>query len=97
MKNKNENHPQDHIVEAYDYSELSAEMKEAKEHLVHEILRIRRSSRITQKYIEERCGVKQPVIARMERGQTDPQLTTVLKVLKPLGKTLAIVPLDEKK
>lgn len=37
---------------------------------------------------------KQPVIARMERGQTSPQLDTVLKLLAPLGKTLAIVPPD---
>lgn len=39
-------------------------------------------------------GVKQPVIARMETGKTSPQLDTVLKVLASLGKTLAIVPLD---
>ena len=32
----------------------------------------------------------------MERGLTDPQLTTILKVLEPLGKTLAIVPIDDK-
>jgi len=35
-------------------------------------------------------GVKQPVIARMEKGYTSPQLDTVLKVLAPLGKTLYI-------
>jgi predicted transcriptional regulator len=40
-------------------------------------------------------GVKQPVIARLEHGTTDPQLSTLLKVLAPLGKTLAIVPLQD--
>ncbi|MCI9086944.1 MAG: XRE family transcriptional regulator, partial [Clostridia bacterium] len=35
------------------------------------------------------------IIARMERGNTNPQLDTILKVLAPLGKTLAIVPLDK--
>jgi len=40
-------------------------------------------------------GVKQPVIARLEKGQTDPQLTTVMKILAPLGKTIAIVPLKK--
>lgn len=68
---------------------------ETKQQLVHEILRTRRDLNMTQKNIEAACGVKQPVIARMERGLTDPQLTTILKVLAPLGKTLAIVPLDE--
>ena len=38
---------------------------------------------------------QQPVIARMERGLTDPQLTTILKVLRPLGKTLKIVDIEE--
>ena len=37
---------------------------------------------------------KQPVIARMEKGKTAPQLDTVLKILASLGKTLAVVPLD---
>lgn len=69
---------------------------ETKQQLVHEILRTRRELNMTQKNIEAACGVKQPVIARMERGMTDPQLTTILKVLAPLGKTLAIVPMDEK-
>ena len=45
---------------------------------------------ITQKKLEELSGVKQPVIARMENGSTTPNLSTVLKVLAPLGKTLYI-------
>jgi predicted transcriptional regulator len=40
-------------------------------------------------------GVRQPVIARMEKGN-NPQLATVLKVLAPLGKTLSVVPLPQK-
>ena len=36
-------------------------------------------------------GIKQPVISRMEKGTTDPQLSTVLKVLNSLGKTLEVV------
>jgi hypothetical protein len=31
----------------------------------------------------------------MERGSTSPQIDTVIKVLLPLGKTLAIVPLEK--
>lgn len=70
---------------------------ETKQELVHQILKTRRDLNMTQKNIEAVCGVKQPVIARMERGLTDPQLTTILKVLAPLGKTLAIVPLEDDK
>ena len=59
-----------------------------------ELARARAEKGISQKKLEELSGVKQPIIARMEKGYTSPQLDTVLKVLAPLGKTLAIVPLD---
>lgn len=62
--------------------------------LIGEIIKARQEQSISQKKLEELSGVKQPVIARMETGQTSPQLDTVLKLLAPLGKTLAIVPLD---
>ena len=73
----------------------SEEIFDKKQKLVHEILRTRREMNMTQKNFEAACGVKQPVIARMERGLTDPQLTTILKVLLPLGKTLKIVDIEE--
>ena len=62
--------------------------------LIGEIIKARQEQGMSQKRLEELSGVKQPVIARMERGSTSPQLDTVLKVLAPLGKTLAVVPLD---
>ena len=62
--------------------------------LVGELVKARQEKGLTQKKLEELSGVKQPVIARMEKGTTNPQLDTVLKVLAPLGKTLAIVPLE---
>ncbi|MDR0330878.1 MAG: helix-turn-helix domain-containing protein [Chitinispirillales bacterium] len=52
---------------------------------------------ITQKKLEAMSGVKQPIIARMESGSTSPRLDTVLKVLAPLGKTLGIVDLPQKR
>lgn len=62
--------------------------------LVNEIINSRQQHGLTQKQLEEMSGVKQPIIARLEKGTTDPQLSTLLKVLAPLGKTLTIVPLD---
>jgi len=60
-----------------------------------ELTKARAKKGISQKKLEVLSGVKQPVIARMEKGYTSPQLDTVLKVLVPLGKTLAIVPLKK--
>lgn len=65
--------------------------------LIGELIRVRNEQGISQKQLEEMSGVKQPVIARMEKGYTSPQIDTLLKVLAPLGKTLAIVPLKNAK
>ena len=63
--------------------------------LIGELIKARQEQGISQKRIEELSGVKQPVIARMEKGYTSPQLDTILKVLAPLGKTLAIVDMKQ--
>lgn len=64
--------------------------------IMEEIISARKEKGISQKKLEELSGVKQPIIARMECGTTSPQLDTVLKLLAPLGKTLAVVPMQAK-
>ncbi|MBN6064858.1 helix-turn-helix transcriptional regulator [Aggregatibacter actinomycetemcomitans] len=59
--------------------------------LIAELIHARQELGISQKKLEEMSGVKQPVIARIEKGQSNPQIETLLKMLAPLGKTLAIV------
>ena len=59
--------------------------------LIGELIKARQEKGISQRKLEEMSGVKQPVIARMENGSTTPNLSTVLKILAPLGKTLAVV------
>jgi len=54
---------------------------------------IRRQAGMSQKQLEETSGIKQPVIARLERGDKNPQLETILRILLPLGKTLEVVDL----
>lgn len=61
--------------------------------IITEMIRAREENGITQKQLEAMSGIKQPVISRMEKGTTDPQLSTVLKVLASLGKTIKIVPI----
>ena len=58
------------------------------------LIEAREEQGISQMQLAEMSKVQQPVIARMERGTTSPRLDTVLKVLAPLGKTLAVVPLE---
>ncbi len=62
--------------------------------IIGEIIKARKEKGLSQRELEKLSGVKQPVIARMENGTSNPNLKTLLKVLTPLGKTLAIVPLE---
>jgi Predicted transcriptional regulator with C-terminal CBS domains len=63
--------------------------------IIGELIKARQEKNISQRELEKLSGVKQPIISRMEAGETSPQLDTVLRVLAPLGKTLAVVPLSE--
>ena len=63
--------------------------------IISELIKARNERGISQRELEQLSGVKQPVISRMEAGETSPQLNTVLRLLAPLGKTLSIVNLPE--
>ena len=79
--------------ELYTYEEIrESDLRVA---IISELIRARQEKNITQRELEKLSGVKQPIISRMEAGETSPQLDTVLRVLAPLGKTLAVVPLSE--
>ena len=58
--------------------------------LIKELTNARHKMGLSQKKLEELSGVKQPIIARMEKGVTTPQLETFLKLLSALGKTIKI-------
>ena len=64
-----------------------------KKELIEELIEARKAAKLSQKQLEILSGVAQPCIARMETGATDPQLTTLLKILEPLGLTLSITSL----
>jgi DNA-binding XRE family transcriptional regulator len=65
--------------------------------LMGEIVKARRERNITQRDLERLSGVRQPVIARIENGTNTPKVDTVMKILAPLGMTLAVVPLEQGK
>ena len=63
--------------------------------IVGKIIEARHGGQLSQRDLEKQSGVPQAVIARFERNSSDPRLTTLLRILRPLGYKLAIVPLDE--
>ena len=59
--------------------------------LINAVVEAREESGMTQKQLSELCGIKQPVIARLESAAHSPQIKSMIRVLKPLGYTLAVV------
>ena len=62
--------------------------------LIKAIVDAREENGLTQKQLSELCGVKQPVIARLETAVHSPQINSIIKILQPLGYTLAVVKQD---
>ena len=62
--------------------------------IVGMIIEARKRKSISQRELEQMSGVPQAVIARFERNSTNPRLTTLLRILRPLGYKLAIVPIE---
>ena len=50
---------------------------------------------LSQKELAERCGVKQPAIARLESPAHSPYLINILKVLVPLGYVLKVEKIEK--
>ena len=68
-------------------------IEQYRQELINGFIAARKHAKLSQKQLEILSGVAQPCIARMETGATDPQLTTFLKILEPLGLTLSITEL----
>ena len=60
--------------------------------LINAVVEAREKKGFTQKQLSEMCGIKQPVIARFESAVHSPQINSMIRILKPLGYTLEIVP-----
>ncbi len=52
----------------------------------------RRAAGLTQRNLARRTGIAQPTIARIERGQVDPRVDTLARLLSECGLELAAVP-----
>jgi len=53
--------------------------------IIGELIKARNEKNISQRELEQLSGVKQPIISKMESGETSPQLDTVLRGISPVG------------
>lgn len=74
--------------QTYDVKKENARvLKELKKYIKF----IRKQEKISQKALSELSGIPQPAIARIESGSSDPQISTLSRLLSPLGYELQIV------
>lgn len=63
--------------------------------IIEATIEARRKSKLTQRELSKKSGIKQPVIARIEKCVNSPQTNTLIKLLYPMGYTLRVVPLED--
>ena len=68
-------------------------IEDYRKRFLEELIKARKKYGVSQKQLEILTGSAQPSIARTEQGITDPSLSTILKMLEPLGLTISITPI----
>ena len=74
--------------------EQEAEIQLEKD-IIEATIEARKKNKLTQRELSKKSGIKQPVIARIEKCANSPQTSTLIKLLYPMGYTIRVVPLNE--
>ena len=74
-------------------TEEEIKVTRAKAKLLGEIIDARQELQLTQKKLESMSGIKQPMIAKIENGNVNPSLDSLLRLLVSMGKTIKVVPI----
>ncbi len=74
---------------------VDAALKERR--LLRELAAKRVEMGLSQKVVAAAMGTTQPALARLERGEVDPKLSTVERYVDALGQCLAVVGVAETK
>ncbi len=63
--------------------------------LIEAVIQVRKKSQLTQRELSEKCGIKQPSIAKIESGARSPQVDTLMRMLLAMGYTLRVEPISK--
>ena len=67
-----------------------AENKKVQKTISAWLKHLRKQEKVSQKQLSELSGIPQPAIARIETGKSDPQITTLNRLITPLGYQIKI-------
>lgn len=65
--------------------------------IIEATIEARKKATLSQRDLSKKSGIKQPAIARIEKGVCSPKVSTLMKLLYPIGYTLKVVPLNKNK
>ena len=67
------------------------------EEIIDSLIKLRDEYGVSQKRLSELVEMSQPSLARLEMKKISPGVGTMIKLLAPLGYTLKVVPINDKK
>ncbi len=79
-----------------DFTEEDFEEIELEKQIIKATIEARKKAKLTQQELSELSGIIQPSIAKIENFVRTPQYTTLMRLLRPMGYTIKVVPLNEK-
>ena len=85
------------IRKDFNFTEKEEREMELEKQIIAATIKARENKHITQTELSKRTGLKQSAIARIESGKHLPNTGTLLRLLEPLGYTLKVVPIKNKK
>ena len=78
--------------ELYSPEEIAA--SDARVKLAIALSKARKAQGLTQKELSEKTGIRQPVISRLEHGDTATQIDFLIKLVTAMNLKMQVVPLD---
>ena len=78
------------IVDKDEYIKNSQTLMDKEYELLEEMSRLRKEKQLSQRELAQILGMKQPTLAKIEKGKNSPQLNTILNILDSLGYTIKI-------
>ena len=85
------------VKKELDFTPEEKEEMELEKEIIKATIEARKKANLTQQELSEKTGIVQPSIAKIESFVRTPQYTTLMKLLYPMGYTLRVVPLKDKK
>ena len=74
---------------------MKKELTHLEQDFISDFIKLRKDNNLTQQKLSDLSGVIRETIARIEAGITSPQISTLIKILKPLGYTIKIEKIEK--